>query len=195
MTITELDFPHMDDEDTTLAPSEDKTEAVHAWSLTETTDLDAPTERYSWGTTWLNAGAFIAASTIVAVIIGVLGWTMLNHSDPAPQPTAAEPIPTAPDVIVPTPPAPTPIPTPAPQTPDEKFIAWLKADNLYPDNPTKSIYNAHATCDDFSRNIEYPRILEDQKKNSGLPAFAAADLISIAVNAYCPQYAQNLLTK
>lgn len=190
-TETALDFPRMDDEDTALAPSDSPTEHAYAWSLAETTDMDFPTERYSWRATSMTAGMLITAASVVAAVIAVLGWTFTVTHEPvvvsAPTVQASPP-----DVIVPTPPNPTPA---APQNPDTRFLD-LMADsgwNMTIANPDQLISIAHRLCKRAEIGQSETGMTKDLKAGTPdiTPGHAHA-LINNAETVYCPQYAASI---
>lgn len=99
----------------------------YAWSL-ETDASDTPTERYTWPGTWLRAALLALCATVIAGVVGVVGWaTMPRHSDthipaahghrpsPAATPVAAPPSHHAPAPLVavkPSVPNTAPVPSP-----------------------------------------------------------------------------------
>jgi hypothetical protein len=190
-TETALDFPRMDDEDTALAPSDAPTEHAYAWSLTETTDLDFPTERYSWRAAGMTAGMLVGVLSVVAAAVAVLGWTFtVEHSKPTPMVVEAAPVQASPpDVIVPT-------PTQAPaETPDQHFLD-LMADsgwNMTIANPTQLITTAHRLCKRAETGQSEIGMTKDLK--AGTPDITpehAHALINNAETVYCPEYAASI---
>jgi hypothetical protein len=54
---------------------------VEAWSL-EVDESDDPTERYTWPGTWMRAALLALCATLIASVVGVVGWaTMPRRSD------------------------------------------------------------------------------------------------------------------
>jgi hypothetical protein len=112
--------PGSTDPGETWAPAE-------AWSL-EVEESDDPAERHTWPGTWMRAGLLAFCATLIAGVVGVVGWaTMPRHNAtqmpathdhrPAPgaTPVAAPPIHhvVAP-LAAPKPPAPSTTPAPSP---------------------------------------------------------------------------------
>jgi len=177
MTSTELNSTHVDDENTALAPSEEATEHAYAWSLAETTDLDAPTERYSWVPVGIFAGLMAIVVLAATLTVGVwLTHRRTNTAVPMPVPTSQAPT-TPDDQIVPTPIAPPPVVAAAPPAPptqtvtvtptpeaappaqtiapprpsiptlDEQFLSELTGAGFIITSVPDAINDGHATCD------------------------------------------------
>lgn len=202
-------------EDTALEATADvqlPTDAVElAWA--DVPDEPAP-ERHSWTTASWTAAVLTLSAAVLAGVVGTVGWahrpartaapapTTVTVQAPAPSVPAVTPAPSTTTVVVQNP-APKPtfddgdgVPTAAPKpamTPDDRFISWLAADNMIPDDRAITIHNGRAICDDFRRNIPRPAIQASTKAATGLPDFAVTDFVSLAVNAYCPQYVGELV--
>jgi hypothetical protein len=135
--------------ETIVVPDAGPTQAVElAWSSEdETEDYDAPTERHTWGATWSTAGVFILCAAVLAGVIGVVGWALVQGRDtrvPTPQSTSvpAEPPSTAaapvqsttlPPAAAPAPPPPTTVtvtetPTPVALPPAPVTVAPRRPD-------------------------------------------------------------------
>lgn len=169
------------DGDTAAAPNEDATELLDtsaaptpdlAWS-TETEDLNAPTERYTWRGTWLRAALVIVCAVMLAGGIGAAFWVWTQHrghAAPLP-PVAAHPAPVPPD-------------------PDARFIELYEQRGYRPSDPAQQqqmINAAHNICarleageskDDAAR--EFMRDNPDAKPGAGKL------LVSTVIDAYHP---------
>lgn len=187
-----------EDEDTALAPSDDATEAVRAWSLTEGADLATPTERYSWRATWMNAGVLAGCATLIVATIALIGWRVLiSHSNEPPAhvpaaaaPQAASPAPGPAPSVAPSAPTSQPAPVP-PATPDAGFKAAMEADGITAINNDwpQLIFNAHRICWGFAHNIPRAEIMKETRTASKLPDEGVNDYVGLATAFYCPQYA------
>lgn len=191
-TETAMDFPPTGDEPTALAPSNAPTEHAYAWSLAETTDLDSPTERYSWRAAGMTAGMLVAVASAVAAAVAVLGWTF-TVTHPKAAPVAAAPVQaSAPDVIVPTP---SPSYAPPPETPDQHFLELMSDSgwNMTIANPNQLIAIAHRLCKRAEIGQSEIGMTKDLKAGTPdiTPGHAHA-LISNAETVYCPQYAASI---
>jgi hypothetical protein len=116
--------------------------------------------------------------------------TTAVHPTPAAQPPTVAA--SAPTVTAETPPSATPTASSA-ATPDDKFISWLAADGMTPDDRAITLHNAHAVCGAFQEGGPRSEIVRVTRLNTGLPEFATVDFISIAVNTFCPQYGGRLV--
>ncbi len=196
---------------TTVVPTPPASVPELAWSQDDDTEEPG---RQSWPVTWATGAVLILGAVILIAVVGIIDWAIRPSAQPrrpnaALLPTAtstvaiqaAPPPPTA-TVTVEAPPA---VPKSSTETttparpllaelsPDDRFISWLNADNMYPDDRNIAIHDGRAICAMFSQGKNKTAIIGSTKTNTGLPDFAATDFVSIAVNAFCPQYAEMLV--
>jgi serine/threonine protein kinase, bacterial len=76
---------------TTIVASPTEAAPELAWSLADDVD-PTPVGRQSWGLAWGQAAVFLSIGAVVALVIAVVGWTILrSHHDPQPLPPEAHP--------------------------------------------------------------------------------------------------------
>jgi len=76
---------------TTIVPPPTEAAPELAWSLADDVDT-VRVERQSWGLAWGHAAVFLSIGTVVALVIAVVGWTIVrSHHDPQPLPPDAHP--------------------------------------------------------------------------------------------------------
>jgi serine/threonine protein kinase, bacterial len=103
-----------DNDATTVMPSPTEAAPELAWSLAVDADT-VPVERQSWGLAWGQAAVFLSIGAVIALVIAVVGWTILrSHHDPQALPPEARspaPVSAAAQVISPQPTPSAPPPT------------------------------------------------------------------------------------
>lgn len=202
-------------DETAVVPGPTAAAPELAWS--DEMEPDEP-QRQPWGLAWGRAAVLALGAAAVVGVVGLIGWAVKPVHAPGvrqPTATAARPTPAArqPTVAAPAPTvtvqAPTASPqfndgdgetsalpptrSPAPASADDRFISWLADDGMTPDNRSLTLRQGRTTCAAFREGDPRPAILRWTQANTGLPEFAAADFVKIAVNAFCPEYVGRLV--
>jgi len=110
--------------------------------------------------------------------------TVTQTPEPQAVPTVTEEAPPLPLITVQAPP-----PAAAPSA-DDEFISRLEADQITVYNRARVLYGAHHICWAFDHGYSRPSIAAAVKNaNPDLTDIGLADLVSLSVDYYCPQYA------
>jgi hypothetical protein len=196
-------------DDTDVAPTAAAPEPLLAWGLAGD-EPEPGTPRRSWPTALTGGAALLlVGGAAAAAILGLFSsqqtrpQTAVITTPPPPTVTVQAPASAVPPVTVTqTPPVATaaPLPSalppasvPAPVSADDRFISWLAADGIIPEDRGGTLHNAHTICPAFKEGDPRSEIVKVTGINTGLPTFAAADFVSIAVNTFCPEYVGRLV--
>lgn len=185
------------DAETEIVPPPADAAPVLAWS--DSGDETEELARQSWRTAWGHAAMLMSCALAVAVVAGLVGWLCFDrHESPRPATATTSPpiVPTLGTLPPPTSAAAQPSPSavltsPPSESPDGRFIAFLREQGIPFGSRSDARLDAAAVCSylanghhrvselmRYERLDLWPNLTGDQRD----------DFSGISVGTYCPQY-------